>query len=256
MNGWHIISLMVILCLGSSTKIFFMKSLASYGTLVFFLIDNKYWKIILAIFNFFVRHLYLIGLKRWSAKQARKADDSCWPDVHFVRMAYWSLHNLWRDVIWSTAHGTFLLVCELKFGRKPKITHLDFHRIIQKNIAQLKISMDNSIWVHVVDRRDELVHKVPRLFGCKLFTFFYHLTHRLDIANTVPCSCRVTKWYTQILSPQRHYRTPRCTDDARFYVFWFMRGAERLRWKGTFCLALFFWRVFLSMTLTACRVLV
>lgn len=40
-NGWQSISFVVILDFGSKTKIFFMKSLASSGTLVFFSLDKK-----------------------------------------------------------------------------------------------------------------------------------------------------------------------------------------------------------------------
>ena len=76
-NGWHKIYLVVSLDLGSKTKIFFMKSLASSGTLVFFCYLYVYWKVILAVLYLFVGHFDLVSLERRAPVETGVANDAC-----------------------------------------------------------------------------------------------------------------------------------------------------------------------------------
>ncbi len=126
-NGWHNISLIVKRDFGSRTNIFFMKSLASSGTEVFFYYSYKYRKIVLAALYSLICHLYLVSLKRRPPIKKSETNHTSWPNVHLVRMAHRPLDDLWRNVVWSAAHCSLLLICKLQLRRQPKISNFHLH---------------------------------------------------------------------------------------------------------------------------------
>lgn len=171
-------------------------------------------------------------------------------------MPNWSFNDLWCDVVGCTAHGSFLFVSEFQFGSQTEISDFYFHGFIQKNISQFQIAMDYTIWVHVLNGGNELVHEVPGLLWSKLLSFFDHFAHSLWIQKHVLYFCTTPEWCTRIWNLQRHCRIQQCNADEGFYEFLFLRGADLHKNKLTFCFALFFCNVFLSMTLIAYKVLV
>ena len=138
-----------------------------------------YWKSVLTWFYFFVGHFDLVGLKGRSSKKEGIANDSHRPDVDFVGVADWPLYDLGGDVVGSAAHGPLFLVGELELGSKAKVTNLDVHGAVEEDVAELKISVDDPVWVHILHSRDQLKHEEAGFLCCQSFSFFDHLAQGL-----------------------------------------------------------------------------
>ena len=66
-------------------------------------------------------------------------------------MTLLSLENFWCDVVWSTTNGSLSLSIELKLGCQTKITDLNLHLVIEEQITELKISMNDSVGVQILN---------------------------------------------------------------------------------------------------------
>jgi hypothetical protein len=75
-NGWFSIYFVVMRAFGSNTNILFMKSFASSEADEDFYNIDIYRKVILTIFDSFIGHFDLIGLKWWAPKQKGIANDT------------------------------------------------------------------------------------------------------------------------------------------------------------------------------------
>ena len=67
------------------------------------------------------------------------------------------LQHFWRNIIWCTAYCASFLVFKLELGRQTEITRLHLHLLVQEEVAQLQISMDHSMLVHVLDGLKDLL---------------------------------------------------------------------------------------------------
>ena len=114
-------------------------------------IVKSYWKCVFSAFYLLVRCFHLGCLKRRPSKYQGVAYDSSGPHINFVRMASYTLYYLGRDVVWRPTHGSFLFLHKLQLGSKPKISNFNIHILIHEDIPHLEITMNDSIFVHVLD---------------------------------------------------------------------------------------------------------
>lgn len=160
-----------------------MKSLTQSGTLIFQILINMYWKSVIATFNFFVCHFNLVSLKWWSSEHQRIANNSSGPDVYLIRVPYCSLYYFRSNIIRCPTHSPLFLITELKLGSESKIPDFQIHVIIEENVTHFEIAVNNTITMHVLQRRDNLQHKISCLFDGQFFSLFYHLTQCLVSAE-------------------------------------------------------------------------
>ena len=98
----------------------------------------------------FVCGLYIRGLK------GRLPDNQCvdydtkGPYVYFIRVAAFSFKNLGRDVIRCAANCSLLLAVEVKLGSQSEVSQLNFHLVIQEQVAKFEVSVDDSMRVEVL----------------------------------------------------------------------------------------------------------
>ena len=104
----------------------------------------------------------LVGCLHIGRLEGRFADnqrvdyDTNRPDVDFIRVALLSFKNFWSDVVWCTTDCPFALAIELKLRRKTEVTNFHFHLVIEEQVSQLKISVDNTMRMEVLDSRADL----------------------------------------------------------------------------------------------------
>ena len=109
-----------------------------------------YRELVLTEFDFGIGRLHLVGLKRRFSKGQCIADDPARPDVYLVRVSCRALDYFWCDVVWSSTDCSFLLLGELQLGGQPKIPNFEFHVCVDKDVAHLKVSVDDSVGVHML----------------------------------------------------------------------------------------------------------
>ena len=73
-------------------------------------------------------------------------------------MTLFAFKNFWRDVIRCSTDCSLPLSVELKFGSQTEITNLDLHLVVEEQVAELQISVDDTVTVQVLHDRAELVH--------------------------------------------------------------------------------------------------
>jgi hypothetical protein len=83
-----------------------------------------------------------------------------------------ALNDLRCDIVGSAANSTLFLLCKLKLRCETKVTHLKFHIGIYKDVAHFQVPVDNTMTMHILDSRDDLVHEIFGLaIGELLATF-------------------------------------------------------------------------------------
>lgn len=75
------------------------------------------------------------GFERRFAYNQSVDDNSKRPDVNLIRMPSSSFQNLWSNVVWCSANGSFLLSVKVELGRKSEVSKFDLHFIIQKEVS-------------------------------------------------------------------------------------------------------------------------
>ena len=96
------------------------------------------------------------------ADQHRVGDHSDRPDVDFIRIGALVVgsEDLGSNVVRSATHGLLAFIWLVELGRQPEITHLHLQIFIQKDIAQLQISVDDASAVQIFYSVDDLQKKV------------------------------------------------------------------------------------------------
>lgn len=152
------------------------------------------------------------------------------------------LHNLRRDIIWGPTQSPFLLIAKLELGGQPEVADLEIHVLVEEDVAHLEVPVDDPIAVHVLEGRDDLEHEVPGLLDGELLPLLDHLAEcfvnaelqdDVDVLGVLEDAVEL---------------------DYVLVVQGFMNldfGKQLSRLAGTFCLALFFCRVPLSITFMA-----
>lgn len=67
-----------------------------------------------------------------------------------------SFQHFWSDIVWRTTNRSFLFTIEIELSGKTKVSQFDLHFVIQKQIAKFEITMNNSVRMEVLERRDDL----------------------------------------------------------------------------------------------------
>lgn len=83
------------------------------------------------------------------------------------------------DIVRCAAHCPLFLVDELEFGGEPEIANFEIHVIIEEDVPHFKIAVDDSVAVHVLQGRNNLVHIVSCLFDGEFLPLFYHFAESL-----------------------------------------------------------------------------
>jgi hypothetical protein len=90
-----------------------------------------------------------------------------------------ALQDLRRDVVGSAADGFAALVGVAQRGGQTKVTNLDAHVAVDKQVAQLQIAVNNEVSVQVLQRLHYLSEIVASLWFGQLLSPFNQLRHRL-----------------------------------------------------------------------------
>ena len=69
----------------------------------------------------------------------------------------------------------FSLPVEVDARRETEITDLEFHVVIEKEIAQFQVTMNNLVVVQILARSHNLFHEVARLRLCDGLASLMHL---------------------------------------------------------------------------------
>ena len=59
------------------------------------------------------------------------------PNVNLVRMTRLTLENFRSDIVWSATNSAFSLTIKVYLGSQPKVAHLNFHFVVDEQIAKL-----------------------------------------------------------------------------------------------------------------------
>lgn len=87
------------------------------------------------------------SLEGWLSDNESIKDDTDRPNIYLITVSLLAFKNLWRDIVGSTADGSLALPIKLEFGRQTEISDLDFHLIVEEEVAELQVTMDNSVGV-------------------------------------------------------------------------------------------------------------
>ena len=101
--------------------------------------------------NALVGCLDVIGLEWRLANDKSVDDDAQRPDVDLVRVTLLALQHLGSNIVRSTANGSLALAVELELRSKTEVTYLDLHLVVEEQVTQLKVTMDDSVTVQVLD---------------------------------------------------------------------------------------------------------
>jgi len=117
-----------------------------------YLVDaNSIWELKGTQLNFLVGLLNFYRLKRWSAVEHREENNTDWPVVNFVAVAICIFEDFWCQIIRSTTNSFFTLPVVVNLRCKAEISDFELHPFCKKEITQLKISVDDSLAVYVLD---------------------------------------------------------------------------------------------------------
>jgi hypothetical protein len=115
-----------------------------------------FWEGVLVSFDSSVCGFDISGFKGRFANDQGVNDYTERPNIHFVRMSCSSFQHFRRDVVRSTANGSFLFSIKIELGSQTEVTQFDLHFIIDEQIAQLQVSVNDSVGVQVLQSTDDL----------------------------------------------------------------------------------------------------
>jgi hypothetical protein len=73
-------------------------------------------------------------------------------------VALFAIYNFRSNVIWRATDCPFPLPVEINISCESEVTYLDLHLIIDEEIAELEVSMCNTLAVDVLHSFDNLTH--------------------------------------------------------------------------------------------------
>lgn len=124
--------------------------------------------------NLFIGCFDLRSFKWRLSDELRINNDSDWPDINFIWMAF-IFKNLRSNVVWSTADGLLLLPFIFEAGGQTEIAQFDFHIFIQEQVTEFEIPVDDFVLVQIFQGRNYLSKIVLSLHFCKSFPPFDEL---------------------------------------------------------------------------------
>ena len=72
-------------------------------------------------------------------------------------MTLFAFKNFWCDVVGSSTDCSLPLSVELKLGSQTEVTNLDLHLVVEEQVAELEISVDDTVAVQVLDGCADLI---------------------------------------------------------------------------------------------------
>jgi hypothetical protein len=98
-------------------------------------------------------------------------------------MAYNALDNLRGNIIGCAAYGPLLLLSELEFCGQAEVANLEFHTTADKDVSHFEVAMDNTMSVHVLNCRKNLVHEILGFTIGEFLAALEHFTETLVSAQ-------------------------------------------------------------------------
>lgn len=117
---------------------------------------NVLWERVLVSLDSSVRGFHISGLEWRLAYNQGVDDDSEGPDVDLIAVACPALQHFRSDVVGSSANGPLLLAFKIEFGCEAKVSKLNKHFVIQKEVAQFEITVDDPMGMQVLESVNDL----------------------------------------------------------------------------------------------------
>lgn len=102
-----------------------------------------------AVLDLFVRILDILRFERRPPINQCIDNYSEAPNVNFVAMPL-RLQYLRRDIVGSSTNGFLFLPIEINLGRQSEIPNFDAHIFIEKEVAQLEVSMYDLLGMQIL----------------------------------------------------------------------------------------------------------
>ena len=87
-------------------------------------------------------------------------------------MAHFAFEDFRGDVVGGAANGLFLFAFKLKAGGQAKITQLDLHLVVEKEVAQLEVSVDHAVGNQILKTLNNLDQVALNFQFCEALTPF------------------------------------------------------------------------------------
>lgn len=87
------------------------------------------------------------------------------------------------NVVWRPTHRSFPLSLKFQFGRQTEVTKLQFHPVVDEEVAQLDIPMDNHVVMEIAECLHQLIDVILNFGHSKLVPFLDELVHVFVRAN-------------------------------------------------------------------------
>ena len=98
-------------------------------------------------------------------------------------MTRFAFKHLGRDVIRRSTDCALLLAVEIELGGQAEVAQLDLHLVVEEQVAQLQISMDDSVLVQVLQSMDNLSRVALHFKFMQALSSFQKLIHALVLAE-------------------------------------------------------------------------
>lgn len=105
--------------------------------------------------DFSIRLFHVLGLEGRPPVCECVADDSETPNIDLAAMAL-GFEDFRGNVVGGAANGFPLFARIFQFGGEPEIAHLDFHILVEEEVAQLEVSVDNLFAMEILQRMEDL----------------------------------------------------------------------------------------------------
>ena len=144
------------------------------------------WKAVLVSNNSLIRCLDVLRFVRRFANQNGEENDSHRPNVYLERVTpgcLVALNDFWGNVIGCSTDGLSFFIGMLQFRGQSKVAYFNTEMTIQKQVAQLEITMDNTIVVKMQDSIEKLSHKQGSFWLCETLSALDHFIQTLVVAK-------------------------------------------------------------------------
>lgn len=95
--------------------------------------------------------LDLRGLKRWLTNDHGIQDYTERPNIYLEGMSLLLLENLRSDIVRRSTHRPPLLLLELQLSSQTEVASFYLHLLGEEQVAELEVSMNDPVLVHVLD---------------------------------------------------------------------------------------------------------
>jgi hypothetical protein len=86
--------------------------------------------------------------------------------------------NLWRDIVGRATDGLLPLARTFDKSSQTKVADFSVHVRMKEKVAELEVTVDDLVGVHIVASTNELNHEELSLWLCKDATVVKHIHER------------------------------------------------------------------------------